>query len=188
MTTTVFDFSADAVLKHLAPDIRERAIASRVLLRKAQECQARGKLQQACVYGWGAAEEITKAVAENWKEYGVMCERPQDLRALVNALSVTDPKVIVAIDDWRDEADALDERYRWERLDDLLSAAGWDWQEFLADGFNAAENLLDSFDRNDVRGFIVEHDLKRIARLIDKMQDWLLQPSLPDGFRQFHNQ
>ena len=186
--TTVLDFLADADIQRLAPHIRERAVASRILLKKAQDCRRRGELRQACIYGWGAAEEITTAVAENWKEYGVECERPQDLSALVNALSVTDPIVIAAIDDWKAEADALEERSRWKALDDRLAAVGWDWQEFLADGFSAAENLLDSFDRNDVRELVIKRDLERTGQLISKMQHWLLQPCPPDGYRQFHNQ
>lgn len=188
MTTTVPDFLTDADLRRLAPHIRERAVASRILLRKAQDRQRHGKLRQACVYGWGAAEEITTAVAENWKEYGVECERPQDLRALVNALSVIDPKAFAAIDDWKAEAGTLEGQSRWKALDDRLTAVGWDWHEFLADGFSAAENLLDNIDRNDVREFIVKNNLERTAQLISKMQHWLLQPCPPDGFRQFHNQ
>ena len=182
------DALADAELERLSPQCREHAAASPVLLRKARESLKHGELLPACVYGWGAAEEITKAVAENWKDYGVVCERYQDMSALANALSVTDPEVIKAIEHWRLDYDELGAQGSRQALDDRLQALGWDWQEFLANGFSAATNLLECFSENRVREFTVKNSLKRTERYVAQMQLWLRQPSPPDGFRQFHNQ
>lgn len=179
---------ADAELKRLSPQCREYAAASPVLLRKSQESLKRGELQQACLYGWGAAEEITKAVAENWKDYGVVCECYQDMDALVNALSVTDPEVIKAVEHWKSDYDKLGAQGSRQALNDRLEALGWDWQEFLPNGFSAATNLLDCFCENRAREFTVKSSLKRIERFVTQMQHWLRQPCPPDGFRQFHNQ
>lgn len=178
----------DAEFACLTPQCREHAVASPVLLRKAQESLKHGQFLQACLYGWGAAEEITKAVAENWKHYGVVCERYQDMSALVNALSVTDPEVIKAIEHWKSDYNELGVQGSREALNDRLEALGWDWQQFLANGFSAATNLLECSSENRVREFTVEADLKRTERYITQMQLWLRQPCPPDGFRQFHNQ
>ncbi|MDE2786349.1 MAG: hypothetical protein OXL37_06760 [Chloroflexota bacterium] len=184
----VLEAVTDAELAYLSPQCRMHATASPVLLRKAQEALKHGELRQACVYAWGAVEEITKAVAENWKDYDVICERYQDMSALVNALSVTDPEIIKAIERWRSDYDELGAQGSRQALNDRLEALGWDWEEFLTNGFSAATNLLECFSENRVREVTVEASLNRIERYIAQMQHWLLQPSPPDGFRQFHNQ
>ena len=133
MTTTVAVSNAltDADLSHLSPQCRERATASLILLRKARDCADEGELLQACVYGWGAAEDITKAVAANWKEYGVVCERYHDMRALVNSLSVTDPAVIKAVEHWKSDYGEFGAQLSRQKLDDRLQKLGWDWSEFF---------------------------------------------------------
>ena len=182
------DALTNAELERLSPQCREYAAASPTLLRKGQDCLHRGELLQACVYGWGAAEEVTKAVAENWKDYGVVCERYQDMRALVNALSVTDPEVIKAVEYWKSDYAKLGAQGSRQALDDRLETLGWDWQEFLPNGFSAATNLLECFYENSAREFTVKTNLKRTERFVAQMQLWLRRPSPPDGFRQFHNQ
>ena len=179
---------ADDELARLSPQCRKHAVASPVLLRKAQESLKHGDLLQACVYGWGAAEEITKAVAENWRDYGVVCERHQDLWALVNALSVTDPEVIKAVEHWKSDYAVLGAQGSREALDNRLEALGWDWQEFLPSGFSAATNLLECSHENSAREFTVNTNLKRTARFVMQMQHWLRRTCPPDGFRQFQNQ
>ena len=178
---------ADLDLPHLPAPCRERAIISTALLRKAEESLHCGELMQSCLYGWGAAEEITKAVAANWQQYGVVGDRWQDLRALVNALSVVDPDVIRAIENWSSDYDGQGVRQSWPALDDRLKALGWDRRDFLADGFLAANDLLESFRENHATEFIVEHDLKLTERFVTQMRGWLQQPCPPEGFRQFHN-
>lgn len=187
-TATVSNALTDADLARLSPQCRERATVSPILLRKAQDCASKGELLQACVYGWGAAEDITKAVAENWKEYGVVCERRQDMWALVNSLSVTDPDVIKAAEHWKSDYDEFGAQLSRQKLDERLQKLGWDWSEFLANGFSAADNLLEAFYENKANEFIVKSDLQRVERFVAQMQVWLLQPCPPDGFRQFHNQ
>ena len=190
-TATYVDLSKGLTtddLARLSPQCREYATTSPILLRKAHDCVSKGELLQACVYGWGAAEDITKAVAENWKEYGVECGRPQDLRALVNSLSVTDPEVIQAVDIWKSDYAELGEQRSRQALNDRLDALGWDWSEFLANGFYAATDLLERFYESRANEFIVKNDLKRVEQFVGQMQVWLLQPCPPDGFQQFHNQ
>ncbi len=178
----------DADWRQLSLQTQEYAATSPVLLRKAHACVSKGELLQVCVYGWGAAEDITKAVAENWKEYGVECRRPQDLRALVNSLSVTDPEVIKAVDNWKSDYDELGEQRSRQALNDRLGALGWDWSEFLTSGFYAATDLLERFYESRANEFIVKNDLKRVEQFVAQMQVWLRQPCPPDGFQQFHNQ
>lgn len=182
-----FGSLADTELAALPWQSRERAVASSVLLRKAQDCLERGDWAQTCVYGWGAAEEITKAVAGNWQDYGVVAERWQDLRALVNALSITDPDVIAALEHWKSDYRKLGGESSRQALDNRLAAAGWDWDHFLAGGFSAATNLLEAFQENRATEFTVKHDLKRTARFVAQMQGWLRQTCPPEGFRQFHH-
>ena len=182
-----FGSLTDAELAGLPRQSREHAIASSVLLRKAQDCLEHGDWAQTCVYGWGAAEEITKAVAGNWQDYGVVAARWQDLRALVNALSITDPDVIATLEHWTSDYRKLGGAGSRQALGKRLAAAGWDWDDFLAGGFSAATSLLEAFQENRVTEFTVKHDLKRTARFVAQMQGWLRQPCPPEGFRQFHN-
>ena len=171
----------------LSPQCREHAVASAVLLRKAQECLQRRDWEQTCVYGWGAAEEITIAVAVNWQDYGVVADNRRDMRALVNALSVTDPDVIKAIEQWNADYAKHGARGSWQSLDNRLDAVGWKWDEFLSGGFSAAVSLLESFEDKHIIPAAVKHDIKRTARFVEQMRYWLEQPAPPDGFRQFHN-
>lgn len=191
MTTAAFvstvEIAADPEFAYLSPQCREHAVASSVLLRKAQDCLKHKDLPQTCVYGWGAAEEIAKAVAFNWQDYGVAGENWQDLWALSNALSVTDPDVIKAIEGWKPDYATLGAKGSWQALDARLTALGWNWDDFLANGFMAAANLQRSFEENRFSEFAVKEDLRRTARFVAQMQTWLRQPCPPDGFRQFHN-
>lgn len=191
MTTAAFvstmEIAADPEFAYLSPQCREHAVASSVLLWKAQGCLKHKDLPQTCVYGWGAAEEIARAVAFNWRDYGVEGESWQDLWALSNALSITSPDVIKAIEKWQPDYAALGAQKSWQALDERLSALGWNWDDFLANGFIAADNLRKSFEENRCREFSVKENLKRTARFIEQMQGWLKQPCPPEGFRQFHN-
>ena len=182
-TESIAEYESD----FLSPECREHAVASAVLLRKAQECLQCGDWEQTCVYGWGAAEEITRAVAVNWQDYGVVAADRRDMRALVNALSITNPDVIKAIEQWQADYAQRSARDSWQSLDDRLAATGWKWDEFLSNGFSSAVSLLESFEDNRIIPAAVKHDIKRTARFVEQMRYWLEQPGPPDGFRQFHN-
>lgn len=182
-TESIAESESDCV----SPECREHAVASAVLLRKAQECLARGDWEKTCVYGWGAAEEIMRAVAVNWRDYGVVADDRRDLRALANALSITDPNVIKAIDQWNADYAQRGARNSWQTLDTRLDAVGWQWDDFLSSGFSAAASLLESFEDKHIIPAAVKHDIKRTARFVEQMHYWLEQPGPPDGFCQFHN-
>jgi hypothetical protein len=57
---------------------------------KARGYLQEGDLRQASEKGWGAAAQIVKAIAENWRDHDVTHGRHQDLRALVGGLSAAD--------------------------------------------------------------------------------------------------
>ena len=64
--------------------------ASYELIGKAREFLGQGDLRQASEKGWGSAAQIAKAVAENWKDAGVVHGRHQDLRTLVAGLATAE--------------------------------------------------------------------------------------------------
>lgn len=73
--------------RRLSAQTQKYAAASHELVGKARDYLQEGDLRQASEKGWGAAAQIVKAIAENWKEYDVTHGRHQDLRALVAGLS-----------------------------------------------------------------------------------------------------
>ena len=77
----------DADWRRLSPQTQEYAAASYELMARARGYLQAGDLRQASEKGWGAAAQIVKAVAENWKDSGVTIGRHQDLRALVVRLA-----------------------------------------------------------------------------------------------------
>ncbi len=74
----------------LSNDTQEYVAASYELIDKARVYLHDGDLRQASEKGWGAAAQITKAVAENWRDSGVAHGRHQDLRALVAGLATAE--------------------------------------------------------------------------------------------------
>ena len=81
---------AEADWQRLSRDTRKYAAASVELADKAGEYYGRGDLRQASEKGWGAAAQMVKAIAENWKDDEVVHGRHQDLRALVAGLATAD--------------------------------------------------------------------------------------------------
>ena len=84
-----------AVLNHadwsrLSPQTQEYVAASYELMGKAHDYLRQGDLRQASEKGWGAAAQMVKAVAENWRGSGVVHGRHQDLRALVAGLATAE--------------------------------------------------------------------------------------------------
>ena len=77
----------EADWRRLSPQTQKYASASYELIEKARDYLHAGDLRQASEKGWGAAAQIVKAVAENWKDHSVTHGRHQDLRALVAGLS-----------------------------------------------------------------------------------------------------
>ena len=77
----------DADWSRLSSLTQKYAAASYELIGKARDYRDQGDLRQASEKGWGAAAQLVKAVAENWREYGVTHGRHQDLRALVAGLT-----------------------------------------------------------------------------------------------------
>ena len=74
----------------LSNDTQEYVAASYELIGKARVYLRDGDLRQASEKGWGAAAQIAKAVAENWRDSGVAHGRHQDLRALVAGLATAE--------------------------------------------------------------------------------------------------
>ena len=70
---------------------RQYVLASYDLMDKAGIYFSEGDLRQASEKGWGAAAQIVKAVAENWKGYGARHRGHQHLIAMVAGLSMLDP-------------------------------------------------------------------------------------------------
>ena len=77
----------DADWRRLSGDAQEYVLDSYGLIGKARDYLRDGDLRQASEKGWGAAAQIVKAVAENWRDSGVRHGRHQDLRGLVNGLA-----------------------------------------------------------------------------------------------------
>ena len=80
----------DSDWQRLSPETRGYAVASLELMVKARGYLREGDLRQASEKGWGAAAQMVKAVAENWKDADVVHGRHQDLRALVAGLATAD--------------------------------------------------------------------------------------------------
>ena len=76
--------------QRLSPQTRDYVAASYELMAKARGYLGEGDLRQASEKGWGAAAQMVKAVAENWKDSDVVHGRHQDLRALVAGLATAD--------------------------------------------------------------------------------------------------
>ena len=81
---------SDADWQRLSPQTRNYAAASFELMTKAHDYLRDGDLRQASEKGWGAAAQIVKAVAENWRDADVVHGRHQDLRALVAGLATVE--------------------------------------------------------------------------------------------------
>ena len=60
---------SDADWRRMSPQAQGYVSASLELLDIAEGHLANGDLRQASEMGWGAAAQIVKAVAENWREY-----------------------------------------------------------------------------------------------------------------------
>ena len=80
----------EADWQSLSADTRKYAAAGIELADRAGTHLEIGDLRQASEKGWGAAAQIVKAVAENWRDAGVTHGRHQDLRALVAGLATAD--------------------------------------------------------------------------------------------------
>ena len=178
----------DADRARLSEQCLEYANSSLALLRKAERCRKDHDLAAACLYGWGAAEDITKAVGENWKDCGVTYADERDQRALVNALVLYDSafmQTVAAIYDA--EGDSSEKQLAIREL--VRNQPQEDRENQLDVCFRAAVSLRESFyEGYEVYELLLEQDLNRIARFIARMFPWLRQPCPPDGFRQFHNQ
>lgn len=78
--------------QRLSDKTQEYVQAGYELMGKAGDYFSEGDLRQASEKGWGAVAQLTKAVAENWRNAGVTHGRHQDLRALlVHGLSTAVP-------------------------------------------------------------------------------------------------
>ena len=78
--------------QRLSDKTQEYVQAGYELMGKAGDYFSEGDLRQASEKGWGAAAQLTKAVAENWRNAGVTHGRHQDLRTLVHGLSTAAPR------------------------------------------------------------------------------------------------
>ena len=178
---------SDADRARLSTQCLEYADSSLALLRKAERCRKEDDLAAACLYGWGAAEDITKAVGENWKDCGVAYEDGRDQRALVNSLALYDSEfmqTVAAI--YNAEGDSSEKQRAIGELARNQSQA--DRANQLDVCFRAAVSLRESFyEGYEVYELLLEEDLKQTARFVARMFSWLRQPRPPDGFRQFHN-
>ena len=162
----------------------EYATSSFTLLRKAQRCRNSRQLLEAGLYAWGAAEDITKAVAENWKDCGVSHEDERDLRNLVSGLLVFDSAFMQSVATVCDGEISHSEKS--QAIDKLIrnqSEADYDAQ--LDTCFNAASDLQESFYDDDVTEFYLDRGLKSVSTYISRMLYWLRQPHPPQGFRQY---
>lgn len=169
----------------LTPQAWDYANSSFTLLRKAERCYASWEPLQTCLYAWGAAEDIGKAVAENWKDYGVTHRDERDLWVLTHRLMQHDSEMMVA-------AAAICESSISSADKDRAIAAlvreqtREEMEAELDTGFHAAERLRECFYEGDVDDRCLEQDLGRVANYINRMLYWLRQPHPPVGFRQ-HN-
>ena len=86
----------NAEWQRLSPRTQKYVHASFELLGKSEDYLRDGDLRQASEKGWGAAAQIIKAVAENWKAHGARHTSHWHLTALVNGLSAIDPASQIA--------------------------------------------------------------------------------------------
>ena len=178
------DTLSDADRARLSRQCLEYADGSLALLRKAERCRKNNELAAACLYGWGAAEDITKAVGENWKDYGVTCADERDLRTLVNALVLYDSEFMQAVAAIHDSESEFSEKQR--TIGELVrNQPEADRDNQLDVCFRAAESLRETFyEGYQIYELLLERDLKRVANFVARMFPWLRQPYPPDGFRQ----
>lgn len=80
----------DTDWNRLSPQTQEYVAASYELMGKAHDYLRQGDLRQASEKGWGSAAQMVKAVAEHWKDSGVVHGRHQDLRTLVAGLATAE--------------------------------------------------------------------------------------------------
>ena len=168
----------------VTPQTWNYANGSFTLLRKAERCYRECAPLQACLYAWGAAEDISKAVAENWKHYGVSHGNERDLWALMHGLLVFDSKLMQAAASIC-EADITNAEKN-QAIDSLISAqTQQDLETQLDTCFYAAERLRECFYDGYTDELRLERDLKQVANYINRMLYWLRQPHPPVGFRQY---
>ena len=173
----------DAMLAGLSPECREYAAASPVLLRKAERSYASGEPLEACIYAWGAAEDITKAVAENWKDYGVTHQNERDLWALMHGLLPYDsPMVAAAAAICESELPFAEQQAAIKELVANQSSASM--HSALDSCYRGALNLRECFYEDRFTDYQLEHGLPKVANYINRMLYWLRQPHPPVGFRQ----
>ena len=184
----ILDPLTDADRARLSAQCLEYADGSLAFLRKAERCRKNHELASACLYGWGAAEDSTKAVGENWKDCGVVYADERDLNALVNALVLYDSAFMQAVAAvYEGEGDFSEKQRAIGELVRNQPQADRDNQLDVC--FRAAVSLRESFyEGYEIYELLLEHDLKRVARFVYRMLPWLRQPCPPDGFRQLHNQ
>lgn len=188
--STLTDFApAEDVLTEtdrasMTPQAWDYANSSFTLLRKAERCCRAYAPLQACLYAWGAAEDISKAVAENWRGYGVSHKNERDLWTLMQGLLVFDSKMMQAAAAIC-EAD-IPSAEKNQAIDALIKAQTKEEMETQLDTcFHAAERLRECFYHGDVAETGLEQDLRRVANYINRMLYWLRQPHPPVGFRQY---
>ena len=168
----------------LSPQSWEYATAGFILLRKAQDCRNRNELQEACLYGWGAAEEITRAVAENWKDYGVERSDERDLKTLVYGILLFDSEMMRSVAAICDGEGSSDEKQ--QEIGKLVRNRSKSELESELDWlFHEAEDLREGFYDDDTAELYIDRGLKSVALYIAKMLPWLRQPHPPQGFRQY---
>lgn len=176
--------SDDAMPDRLSPQCREYAAASSMQLRKAERCYANGDPLEACLYAWGAAEDISKAVAENWGCYGVSHQNERDLWTLMHGLLLFDSKMMQAVASICEADIASAEKD--QAIDAPIRAqTPQDMEAELDTCFYAAERLRECYYDGCVDELQLEQDLAQVARYINRMLYWLRQPHPPVGFRQY---
>ena len=175
----------DGDLAHLSSQCREYIASSLALLRKAERCRKGHAPVAASLYGWGAAEDITKAVGENWKDCGVAYSDERDLRTLVDALLVHDSEFMRAVAEVCDGDSDFSEKQR--AIDEMIVNQPVEERNNQLDVcFRAAVSLRESFyDGDDISDRMLEYGLQGVARYINRMLLWLHQPHPPQGFRQY---
>lgn len=179
------DSLSAADLAKLSPQCREYATASPMLLRKAERSYASGEPLEACIYAWGAAEDISKAVAENWKDYGVTHQDERDLWALVHGLLRYDSTMMAAAAAICESELPFDEQQA--AIKELVAnQSSASLNSELDSCYRGALNLRECFYEDQFTDYHLERGLPKIANYINRMLYWLRQPHPPVGFRQ-HN-
>ena len=174
-----------ADLAKLSPQCREYAATSPVLLRKAERSYASGEPLEACIYAWGAAEDISKAVAENWKDYGVTHQDERDLWKLVQGLMQYDSAMVAAAAAICESGLPFDEQQA--AINELVAnQSSASRRSELNSCYRDALNLRECFYEDRFTEHQLKHGLPGIANYINRMLYWLRQPHPPVGFRQ-HN-